>query len=266
MPKAKQKSNRENVDSDDDGPGATQLTQAPTFTQAEKSLKEMAPGDVDRKVNDLVHFLLSMDSKKLPIKRQDISKNVLKECSRAFPILMEKAKEKLDMVFGMDLVTLDSKRYILVNRLENDGDEPHQDWPKEDSARMGLVMLILASIFMNGNVMNQSQLEHLLKKLSLDMEQHHEVFGDLKKLITQEFVRQGYLEYIRQPASDPPTYELKWGERAKSELTKREALNFVCQIYGDIEPEQWKSQFADIQKSEKGRGVEVEEETAGQAS
>ena len=42
--------------------------------------------------------------------------------------------------------------------------------PKEDSARMGLVMLILASIFMNGNVMNQSQLEHLLKKLSLDME------------------------------------------------------------------------------------------------
>ena len=28
----------------------------------------------------------------------------------------------------MDLVTLDSKRYILVNRLENDGDEPHQDW------------------------------------------------------------------------------------------------------------------------------------------
>ena len=39
---------------DDDGPGATQLTQAPTFTQAEKSLKEMAPGDVDRKVHGVL--------------------------------------------------------------------------------------------------------------------------------------------------------------------------------------------------------------------
>ena len=58
----------------------------------------------------------------------------------------------------------------------------------------------------------------------------HKVFGDVKKLITQEFVRQNYVEYIRQPNTDPPHYELKWGARAKAEITKKNVLQFVCQV------------------------------------
>lgn len=60
--------------------------------------------------------------------------------------------------------------------------------------------------------------------------QNHAVFGDVKKLITQEFVRMGYLEYVRDPKSDPPVYEFKWGPRAKLEISKRNALDFVCQV------------------------------------
>jgi hypothetical protein len=58
----------------------------------------------------------------------------------------------------------------------------------------------------------------------------HEVFGDTKKLLTQEFVRQGYLEYTRQPNSDPPMYDFRWGQRAKVEISKRSCLNFVSQV------------------------------------
>jgi hypothetical protein len=67
-------------------------------------------------------------------------------------------------------------------------------------------------------------------KISFDFRRTHEVFGDIKKLITQEFVRQGYLEYIRQPATDPPAYDFKWGCRARSETTKKKVLDFVCQV------------------------------------
>ena len=56
------------------------------------------------------------------------------------------------------------------------------------------------------------------------------MFEDVKKLITQEFVRQGYLEYIRDTKTDPPTYEFKWGARAKAETSKKNVLQFVCQV------------------------------------
>ena len=58
----------------------------------------------------------------------------------------------------------------------------------------------------------------------------HEVFGDVKKLLMGEFVRQGYLECSRVPTSDPPKYEYRWGVRAKHETTKRHVLDFVCQV------------------------------------
>ena len=48
----------------------------------------------------------------------------------------------------------------------------------------------------------------------------HETFGDVKRLLTIEFVRQGYLEHTRQPNTDPPQYEYTWGTRAKLETSK----------------------------------------------
>ena len=59
----------------------------------------------------------------------------------------------------------------------------------------------------------------------------HEVFGDIKKLLTQEFVRQGYLEMTRQPNMDPPVTEFGWGQRAKLETSKRRVLEFVSKVY-----------------------------------
>ena len=59
---------------------------------------------------------------------------------------------------------------------------------------------------------------------------NHAVFGDVKKLITTEFVRMGYLEYILDHKADPPVYEFKWGLRAKQEISKRNAFQFVCQV------------------------------------
>ena len=58
----------------------------------------------------------------------------------------------------------------------------------------------------------------------------NEVFGDVKKLITQDFVQQGYLVYNKKPETDPVKYEFKWGARAQYLTTKEDVLSFVCQV------------------------------------
>ena len=53
---------------------------------------------------------------------------------------------------------------------------------------------------------------------------------DHKKLITQDFVKQLYInsEYI--PSSDPAKFNFVWGERATIEFTKKEILDFASKV------------------------------------
>ncbi|XP_061186560.1 non-structural maintenance of chromosomes element 3 homolog [Saccostrea echinata] len=231
-------------------------------TQAEKAHSSMDRGEQEKKLNDLVQFLLIMDQKKLPIKKLDINKQVLKEHSKAFPVMIKQAEEKLKKIFGIELVSLEDKQkgtYILVNTLDTDVDEQLEqvpglsltpvEWSEDDHARTGLLMVVLSAVFMNGEVMIDSQLYHMLKKLGVDQDYTHAVFGDVKKLLTTEFVRQGYLEHTKQPNSDPPVYEYRWGFRAKKEITKRNCLDFVSQLY-EKQPEEWVSQFQVVEEEE----------------
>ena len=60
--------------------------------------------------------------------------------------------------------------------------------------------------------------------------QTHETFGDVKKLVTQEFVRQGYLEFTKLPNQETPVYEVQWGQRAHAETSKKKILKFVSMV------------------------------------
>ena len=64
----------------------------------------------------------------------------------------------------------------------------------------------------------------------LNFSMPNEAFGDIKKLLTQEFVRQCYLEVTRQPNTEPPVSEFRWGQRAFLETSKENILNFVSQV------------------------------------
>ena len=74
------------------------------------------------------------------------------------------------------------------------------------------------------------ELNLLYNTLSFFSSTQHEIFGDMKKLINKEFVQQAYLESVRLPNSDPPSYDFKWGARAHMETSKRNVLDFVCQV------------------------------------
>ncbi|NXX31080.1 NSE3 protein, partial [Nicator chloris] len=191
-------------------------------------------------VSELVQFLLVKDQKKIPIKRAEMLKNVIRECRGAYSEILNVAGRTLQEVFGLQLVEIDSKRhtYILINNLPRaEGNYLCRDKEKE---KMGLLLIILSFIFMKGNSVKDSDAtphQPVLRK-------QHRVFGDVRKLVTEEFVRQKYLETTPIPLTDPPEFKYQWGPRAEKETSKKDVLNFVAKIQGK-DPTFWTSQYSE---------------------
>ncbi|KPP70596.1 melanoma-associated antigen G1-like [Scleropages formosus] len=98
----------------------------PSSSQLQRGLDRLTPAQVDRKVAEVVQFILIKDQKKVPIKRADIVKNVIKEYKNIYPEIIKRANMKFEKVFGFQLVEVDPKNhaYILVNKLEQNPRQP----------------------------------------------------------------------------------------------------------------------------------------------
>nr|XP_004656523.2 non-structural maintenance of chromosomes element 3 homolog [Jaculus jaculus] len=208
---------------------------------------------LELKVAELVQFLLIKDQKKMPIKRTGILKHVIRDYKDIFPDLLKLAVERLEYVFGYKLVELEPKRntYILVNALE----------PLEEDASVrgdqgtpttGLLMIILGLIFMNGNGIAESEVWDFLQRLGVYPTRKHFIFGDPKKLITEDFVRQRYLEYQRIPHTDPAEYQFQWGPRTNLETSKMKVLKFVAKVHNQ-DPTDWPAQYCEALVDEENR-------------
>jgi len=231
-------------------------SQMPSQSQA-RGLDDLDPVEAEKKVNDLVQFMLVMDQKKFPIKKKDINKQVLKESSKMFQAFMQQASDRLSQVFGFKVVELQDKlkgSFILVNNIATVEDQPHIQLSEEVEAKMGLLTLILSMVFMNGNIMLEEDMWHALKKVGVRQDEKHHTFGNVRSLIMEEFVRQGYLEVIPQPNTDPLVKDISWGQRAKHEYPKKNALNFVSQIYG-TQPQVWLHPWQQVLDEEAAEGA-----------
>lgn len=215
-------------------------------------------------INDTVLYILSQDHTKYPIKRHDIVKNVLKTYGRHYRHIMDEAAHVLKEIFGMNLVEIEHsanmKQYILVNNEQFLRDVSDLKWPEEVQAQQVLLMLLLSLIFMSGGVVKEEVILSFLTKLGImNSRKSHEYFGDVWKLLTGEFVRQMYLEYVRIPELDPPKFEFRWGRRAKEEVSRRELLQFVSLVYGSA-PENWVTQYQEVLQAESEKGKKPEED------
>lgn len=239
---------RSQAEIDDDDEEDVSFSQ-PTLTQVQRARENFTPVQIDRKVAEVVQFILIKDQRKVPIRRADIAKHVLKEYRAMHADIMKRVCRTFEMVFGLKLVEIDPKShvYILINKLESMPEEPVYLIP--GNPKYGLLFTILSVIFMKGGVVKEALVWNFLKKLRVDPGERHDIFGDVKKLVTDEFIRQKYLEYVRIPHTEPQEFEFRWGVRAEKEVSKKKLLEIVGELF-DQDPHSWTQQFREATAAE----------------
>ncbi|XP_048191239.1 melanoma-associated antigen D4-like isoform X2 [Perognathus longimembris pacificus] len=196
---------------------------------------------LQERANKLVKYLMIKDYKKIPIKRSDMLKDVIREYDEHFPEIIERTTFTLEKKFGIHLKEIDKEEHLYILVCTQDSSARLLGKTK-DTPRLSLLLVILGIIFMNGNHASEAVLWEALRKMGLRPGVRHPFLGDLRKLITDDFVKQKYLEYKKIPNSSPAEYEFTWGLRACHETSKMRVLRFIAQNQ-NRDPREWKAHF-----------------------
>ncbi|XP_052519705.1 melanoma-associated antigen B2-like [Budorcas taxicolor] len=188
-----------------------------------------------RKAGVLVQYMLYKYQVRECIKRSEMLKAITRRYREQFPEILSRASERMEMVFGLVLkeVRPNSHCYTLVSNLDlSDSESMRGNWglPKN-----GLLMPLLGVIYLNGHRASEEEIWKFLNILGIYDGRSHFIFGEPRKLITEDLVREGYLEYNLVPGSDPPRYEFLWGPKALTETSKTKVLQFLTKV-NDLVP------------------------------
>ncbi|XP_075855999.1 uncharacterized protein LOC109730267 [Microcebus murinus] len=185
---------------------------------------------LEERMSDLVHFLLLKYRFKDPITKAEMLNIVLNDYQDHFPEIFMKASECMQMVFGVDVKEVDpaGHSYVLVTTLgltyyEELNDD--QRFPKS-----GLLIIMLGLILFEGDCAPEEVIWEALGGMGVHAGSEHYIYGEPRKLITQDWVQEGYLEYRQVPDSDPACYEFLWGPRAHAETSKMKVLEYVLKV------------------------------------
>ncbi|CAO2623369.1 Melanoma-associated antigen E1 [Lemmus lemmus] len=207
---------------------------------------------MEQNVAELLQFLLVKDQTKYPIKESEMRQFIVKEYRNQFPEILRRAAAHLECIFRFELKELDPEEhtYILLNKLGPVPFEGLEDIP--NGPKMGLLMMILGQIFLNGNQAREADIWEMLWRFGVQRERRLSVFGNPKRLLSVEFVWQRYLDYRPVPDSDPVQYDFVWGPRARLETSKMKALRYVARIHRK-EPQDWPEQYREALEDEANR-------------
>lgn len=181
-------------------------------------------------VRQVMSYMMHMHKMKRPILKADMLKVITEIHREQFSEILKRALFKLEVIFGIDLKEVDSVKhsYTLVSKmnLPNNGVVTRgRGFPKT-----GLLMNLLGVIFLKGNRATEETIWEFLNKMKIYDGKKHFIFGEPRKLITQDLVKLKYLEYQQVPNSNPESYEFLWGPRSHAETSKMKVLEFLAKI------------------------------------
>lgn len=222
--------------------------------------------EISRLVTDATRLFLMNDWSKKPVKREDLSKVVLKnypanKFRKLAATVIEGARKRLREVFGFELVVLrkplptsaKGKRgaasqqakttYALVNALGPDAAERPPLDDQSAAARFGLLNAILGVVILASGTIPEESLLAQLRKIGIETPKDA-VFGDVEELL-ETFVRQQYLAKRKMSRSAEGaeddgrvSHEFLMGPRSVAEFDRRSVLGFVAHAFGqEIDPE-----------------------------
>lgn len=222
------------------------------LTQSQASQdKSLSHEEENQLVGSVIRYILANDRTKHVIQRQHLVKNVFGNYAKHYRQVMKLVKQTLLQVFGFNLTEFETSKYLVTNAIPND--TPHLFCPNSEQPRRILLGLVLTHIFMSDDICKEELLWAFLRKLTIIADDHFNsnYFGDVRKIITVDFVKQQYLDMLKIGSSEPPLYEFRWGPRAEVEVSKRQVLEFVSKMYHDRPINTWPKQFNALEASDR---------------
>ncbi|XP_054571132.1 melanoma-associated antigen B2-like [Eptesicus fuscus] len=219
---------------------------------ASTSTKSSGQDILNQKAIMIVEYLLYQYKKKEPIKKGEMLKIIHKWFRKDFPEILGRASERMDRFFGLQVkeVKPNGNYYTLVSNQDDTSDESVGcgfRFPNK-----GILMPLLAVIFLNGNRASEEEIWEFLDDLGIYDGKTHFIFGEPRKLITQDLVQEKYLVYQPVPNSDPPRYEFLWGPRAHAETSKLQVLEFLADL-NDTLPTDYSPHYEEALQDEEER-------------
>lgn len=200
----------------------------------------------------VVTYMMQMYKMKRPILKADMLKMITKKHRKHFLEILRQASFNIEVVFGVDLKEVDSTKhsYILVSKMDlpnNGSASRRRGFPKT-----GLLMYLLGVISLRGNCAPEEKIWEFLNKMKLYDGKKHFMFGEPRKLITQNLVKLKYLEYHQVANSYPARYEFLWGPRSHAETSKMKILEFWAKINHTV-PSAFESWYDEALKDEEDK-------------
>ncbi|EGV97649.1 necdin [Cricetulus griseus] len=201
-----------------------------------------APAQVVQKAHELMWYVLVKDQKRMVLWFPDMVKDVMGSYKKWCRSILRRTSLILARVFGLHLrlTNIHTMEFALVKALspaELDRVALNNRMPMT-----GLLLMILSLIYVKGRGAREGAVWNVLHILGLRPWKKHSTFGDVRKIITEEFVQQNYLKYQLVPHSDPPEYEFFWGSRANREITKMQIMEFLARVFKK-DPQAWPSRY-----------------------
>ncbi|XP_007186361.2 melanoma-associated antigen B18-like [Balaenoptera acutorostrata] len=203
-------------------------------SKSSKGTEDSRRDPLHKKMVLLVQFLLQKYQKKEPITKADMLKFVIKKYKCHFNEILKRASEHMELAFGLDLKEVDPTRhcYALVSKLDLTFNGTMNE--EDNMPKTRLLMIVLGVISMKGNCAPEEEIWGVLNMMGVHAERKHFIYGDPKKVITEDLVQLKYLEYRQVANSDPPRYEFLWGPRAHAETSKMKVLEFLAKVYDTV--------------------------------
>ncbi|XP_036031496.1 melanoma-associated antigen B4-like [Onychomys torridus] len=221
-------------------------------SKAPQSAESLQNELVTRKAGMLMQYLLCKYKMKQPMNKGEMLKVINKRFREQFPEILNKASERIQLIFGLEVKQLkpNGSYYTLVSKLDPSiGGTLATGLPFPQN---GLLMPLLGVIFLNGNHASEVEIWEFLNILGIYDGKVHTIFGEPRNLITKVLVKEKYLEYRRVANSEPPGYEFLWGPRAYAETTKMKILEFLAKVNGTV-PQSFPSHYEEALRDEEER-------------
>ncbi|XP_076774375.1 melanoma-associated antigen 10-like [Arvicanthis niloticus] len=230
------------------------VAQAPSDNPLEEMPDTEFPsqGELNEKIIDLVRFLLVKFRRMELTNKEEMMQRALRDYEEHYSVIFSKAAECMKLIFGVDMLEVDPfvHSYFLYPALGITYDGMLHG--VIGVPKTGLVIIVLCVIFIENNCVSEEVFWYAMNNLGMYAGVDHFIFGDLRSLITEDFVEEGYVEYRQVPNSQPPRFEFLWGPRAYAETTKMKILEFYASIVRQ-DPRSYPEKYAEALREEQER-------------